>query len=302
VLAAVPGVLIAGGPAHAQQQGSPLGFLLGPSLIGNPFIGQALTATNGTWRSPFPSQTYTRWEWWHCPRGDTTLGCVGIPDANTTSYTLTAADRGSWIRAARYICYPLSRCNPRTDPDVELLVPSAAKGPVTVAPPPTPTPTPVPTVAATPVPAPAPPPVFEVVAPVPTAPVPTAGQVLHESASRKIMRPFPTVRMRGVLTRRGARVTVFTVRAPKGAKVTVRCKGHCPRKTWAPHARKKSLTRVRAFERTLRAGTVISVSVTRHGYVGKKTVFVIRQGKSPRRIDSCLAPGRKARRTKCPAG
>jgi hypothetical protein len=292
-------MLIAGGPAQAQQQGNPLGFLLGPALIGNPFIGQTLTATNGTWRSPVPSQTYVRWEWWQCPRGDTTLNCAGIPNANTTTYALTQADRGSWIRAARYICYPLSKCNPRTDPDVELLLPSAAKGPVSVAP--TPTPTPVPTVAATPVPTPAPPPVFESVAPAPT-PVATTGQVLHETASRKLMRPFPTVRMRGVLTPRGARVTVFAVRAPKAAKVTVRCKGSCPRKRWSPSACKKSLTRVRAFERTLRSGTVISVSVTRRGYVGKKTVFVIRRAKTPRRIDSCLAPGKKARRTKCPAG
>jgi hypothetical protein len=108
--------------------------------------------------------------------------------------------------------------------------------------------------------------------------------------------------MRGRLTSVGAHVTLLSVRAPKSAKVIVRCTGNCPSKTWSPAVRKKSLTRVRAFERSLRSGTVISVSITRHGYVGKKTVFEIRRGRSPLRIDSCLAPGTTSRRTTCPGG
>src|SRR3954451_13017109 len=160
VLATVLGVLIAGGSANAQSTGSPLGFVLGPNLLGNPFIGQTLNATDGTWRSPAPSSTYARWEWWHCPQANTTLGCVGIPSAtNATSYTLSESDRGWYMRTARYVCYPSSKCNQAgVTPDAQVLLPSAAKGPVSTAPTPTPTPTPtpipVPTVIATPTPVP----------------------------------------------------------------------------------------------------------------------------------------------------
>src|SRR5262249_53746285 len=146
-------------------------------------------------------------------------------------------------------------------PDGQLLLPSAAKGPVTVAPP-TPTPTPTPTPVPTPVPT--PPPVFEVATPVPT-PVPTTGQVLHETATRKIMRPFPTVRMRGGLTTLRAPLTLLSVRAPKAARLTFRCPGLGPTKRGSPAGRKKSRPRRPAFERSLRAGGVKTVSVPRHG-------------------------------------
>ena len=76
---------------------------------------------------------------------------------------------------------------------------------------PTPTPTPAPT--------------FDTAAAAPT-PVPTSGQVLQETArSRRVIRPFPVVRMRGVLTSTGAKVSVLSVRAPRAAKITLRCKG-----------------------------------------------------------------------------
>ncbi len=136
VLAAVVGVLILGGSAQAQQTGSPLAFVLGPSLVGTAYIGQTLTAADGTWRSPVPAQTFSRWEWWHCPSAGTTAGCTVVLSGGSTTYAVTEADRGSYIRAARYVCYPLSNCNPRTSPGVDVLLPSAAKGPVTDAPPP----------------------------------------------------------------------------------------------------------------------------------------------------------------------
>ena len=57
--------------------------------------------------------------------------------------------------------------------------------------------------------------------------------MLHNSASRrKAIRPFPVVRMRGRLTASGARVSLLSVRAPRPAKVTVRCKGSCPTDRW----------------------------------------------------------------------
>ena len=125
--------------------------------------------------------------------------------------------------------------------------------------------------------------------------------MLHESASkRRAIRPFPVVRMRGRLTATGARVSLLSVRAPRAAKVTVRCKGRCPTARWAPASAQAQLTRARAFERSLRSGTRITVTVTRHGYIGKRTTFVIRRGRAPSRIDNCL--NTRGRVTRCPAG
>jgi hypothetical protein len=166
-----------------------------------------------------------------------------------------------------------------------------------VTPTPTPVATPVPTPVATPVPTPVP--TFEVAAPAAT-PVPTSGQVLHQTTSQRMMKPNPLVRMRGVLTTSGAHVTMLTVRAPRKARVVVTCSGTCPAKRWAPTVRHTSTTRVRAFERIFASGTRISVTVTRKGYIGKRTVFVIRRGRAPLRTDSCLSPA--GRSQKCPAG
>ena len=95
--------------------------------------------------------------------------------------------------------------------------------------------------------------------------MPTHGQVLRESGpKRRAIRPFPVVRMRGRLTTSGARVSLLSVRAPRAAKVTVRCKGRCPTsELGAVQARQDALTRARAFERSLRSGTRITVTVTR---------------------------------------
>jgi hypothetical protein len=148
---------------------------------------------------------------------------------------------------------------------------------------PTPTPTPV-----------------EAPPPAPT-PVPTTGQVLHQNESQRMMSPTPLVRLSGVLTTAGARVTMFTIRAPKAAKVRITCAGTCPRKSWSPAKRKKTLTRASTFERAFSSGTKITVSVTRKGYIGKRTQFTIRRGKAPLRTDSCLSPT-SGKTQKCPAG
>jgi hypothetical protein len=158
----------------------------------------------------------------------------------------------------------------------------------------------VPTATPTPTPTPTPPPIFEVS---PTQ-VPTSGEVLQEtSRKRRVIRPFPVVRMRGKLTSRGAKITLFSVRAPRKASITVRCQGRsCPATRWsrAWNRRKKTLTRMGRFERSVRAGVKITVQVTRKGYVGKRTTFVIRRGAAPTRSDRCLSA--KRRLTKCPAG
>jgi hypothetical protein len=105
----------------------------------------------------------------------------------------------------------------------------------------------------------------------------------------RFMRPAPTVRIAGIVTRLGAKVTVLSVRAPRGARISLRCTGDgCPRRALAVAT---SLTRLRAFERDLDAGTRLEIRVTRAGYVGKHTLIQIRRGKPPSRVDRCLYPG-----------
>ena len=93
-----------------------------------------------------------------------------------------------------------------------------------------------------------------------------------------------------------------SIRAPRKANIAIRCAGaSCPRARWkSTRTRKRTLVRASVFERVLAAGTKLTVTITRKGYVGKRTVFVIRRGKAPLRRDSCLSTRGKV--MKCPAG
>jgi hypothetical protein len=139
-----------------------------------------------------------------------------------------------------------------------------------------------------------------VATPEPT-PIPNLGAVL--GASRKnprVLKPFPVVRMRGRLTVDGARVTLFSVRAPKGVRIVVTCAGPgCPKHPWT-RAASRTLTRIGAFERALPHGMRLTVTISRKGYVGKRTQFLIRRGAPPLRTDVCLSAAGK--RITCPAG
>jgi hypothetical protein len=155
-----------------------------------------------------------------------------------------------------------------------------------------------PTPTATPSPMPTPAPVFDVPSAAPPPPPPVV--VAAPSPSRPpLLKPFPVIRIKGVLTAYGARVTLFSVRAPRSARISVLCRGRdCPRRRFRPPPGPR---RLRPFERDLRAGTRLEVAVTRRGYVGKFTVIVIRRQAPPSRSDRCLMPGAK-RPVRCPAG
>lgn len=116
-----------------------------------------------------------------------------------------------------------------------------------------------------------------------------------------ILSPFPVVRLVGRLTRTGARIRSLTVSAPAGASIVVRCGGNrCPLRRISTIAERTGRAiRFRRFERRLRAGVVISVSVTREDTIGKYTRFAIRRRRAPARRDQCLAPGAR-RPTPCP--
>jgi len=107
-----------------------------------------------------------------------------------------------------------------------------------------------------------------------------------------MMRPFPIVRIAGVVLPTGARVRIMSVRAPRGARLRLRCRGPaCPVRLQARTSTAR-VVRFRRFERTLPAGTTLEVFVRQTGKIGKYTRFLIRAGKAPARIDRCLVPGR----------
>jgi hypothetical protein len=66
-----------------------------PVVSGTAASGQVLTTTDGTWTGTAPI-TYTR-QWRRCDAAG--AGCASIAGATAASYTLTAADVGSTIRA-----------------------------------------------------------------------------------------------------------------------------------------------------------------------------------------------------------
>ena len=81
--------------------------------------------------------------------------------------------------------------------------------------------------------------------------------------------------MRGRLTRRGVRVELLKVTAPRGALTAISCRGHgCARSV---------------VGRKLRGGAVVVVRVTAPGAIGKWVRFTIRRGKPWLRRDGCLS-------------
>jgi PKD repeat protein len=132
------------------------------------------------------------------------------------------------------------------------------------------------------------------------SPGPPAFPLLPESAGRpRAMRPFPIVRIAGVVLPDGALVRILSVRAPRGSSVRLRCRGKgCPAASVARTSATR-LVRFRRFERKLPAGVRLQVFVRQAGKIGKYTRFLIRGGKPPARVDRCLMPG-KRRPVSCP--
>lgn len=116
---------------------------------------------------------------------------------------------------------------------------------------------------------------------------------------RVLLSPFPVVRLAGTVTAGGARIRMLVVRAPRGARVLVRCRGkRCPARSYTKVASRKPI-RFRALERFLPAGSVIEVLVRRGDQIGKYTSFRIRRNRVPKRTDACLTP-HASRGTECP--
>jgi hypothetical protein len=119
--------------------------------------------------------------------------------------------------------------------------------------------------------------------PSPTPPLPDPAS---PDVPRRLL-PFPVVRVKGFILSHGARIVLWSVAAPRGATVEVRCRGpRCPlrRRSFKPG-------RIRPLQRYLPAGVAITIRVTQRGFIGKYTRVVIRSRKAPKRRDACLLPG-----------
>jgi hypothetical protein len=243
-------------PAGAAA--APPMFTSGPTVQGPAVLGSTLEVT---WASDVDgaAATYT---WTRCSANGIACDLVPITGAVAKTYVPTAADVDHTLVAT----VTLTNAEGST-PKASL--PTAA------------------VVAAPPAPPPAPAPAPPAASPAPTSTSTARAFSSVTPAAPAFLRPFPVVRIRGFFARRGARITLLSVRGPRSAKVEVSCKGRgCP-------VRNLSLanadTRVHRFERFLRAGILLQIRVTRPGRIGAYTSFLIRARRSPLRRDRCLS-------------
>jgi hypothetical protein len=127
----------------------------------------------------------------------------------------------------------------------------------------------------------------------------TAETIDVTSPTAPLMQPFPVVRMAGSEYSFGVKVSLLTVQAPTGAKITVSCHGPgCPARTASVVATSKS-SKSKAglvtivfgrFERSLHAGARLQIRISEPGVIGKYTSFVVRRDRLPSRVDTCLSP------------
>jgi hypothetical protein len=271
-VALLPGAAAGRAPEqHAHIDGFPI-------VSGTAQAGEVLTAS-ASWS---PDDATPTWSWLRC--ADSRFrSCVPIDGADESTYTVADADVGQSLRAFLTVV--------TADGRSRAWAYSAQTGDVAARPEPTPSPSPSPEPGVTPTPTPV---------PIALTPPPDTGGVKgeHVTSPPRMMRPAPVVRIRGWLTSAGAHVTLLTVRAPRGARVRVRCLGSkCPRRRWAHTT---TLVHLVPFERELRAGTRLLITVTKRGYIGKYTLLRLRHGRSPARLDRCLYPG-SLRPRRCPA-
>ena len=271
-----------------------------PTTNGSAIVGSTLTSTGG--QAGGPQGTTVGRAWLRCTNPTDERSCELIDGAwNTSSYKLTGNDLGKRIRSALYAYkdYPRDLVWKLSAPTAAVANPAPAP-PRTPAPTATPVPPPAPTVTPTPpvVEPPAPPPVQPVAQSLPTEQAQTPAAAAPQTAAKR-MRPFPLVRVSGVLTTNGALISRLTVRAPKGARITVRCSGTgCPKRRVA-RAVKRRTVHIAQFETYLRSGVKLSIAISKPGYISKVTTIRIRKAKAPLRSDLCRLPG-ATKLSRCP--
>lgn len=101
------------------------------------------------------------------------------------------------------------------------------------------------------------------------------------------------VKLRARPTADGIQLVSLSVKATRGSRVSVRCRG-CP-----PQAKKAKTVRFgRLRGRKLRAGQSLVIRVTKKNSIGSYVKFRITRGNF-KRIERCLNPGSKKPRRKC---
>lgn len=96
---------------------------------------------------------------------------------------------------------------------------------------------------------------------------------------------------------RFSKVLVLTLEhLPSGARVHVTCAGRrCPLVSRSVSVHRAATTAINLMPlfggRRLRPGTVVTVSVQRPGWIGKRYSFKVRPGRAPRHWITCQAPG-----------
>jgi hypothetical protein len=133
-----------------------------------------------------------------------------------------------------------------------------------------------------------------------TAPIARSGPAPRRvSRGLRLLSPFPTIVVAGVVTPSGSAFREFSIRGPRTASVRIHCRGRgCPFRSRRFRLRKRRV-RVRSLQRALGAGARITVVVARRGFIGKYSRFRIRAGRVPARTDACLRPGER-RPSRCP--
>ena len=116
-----------------------------------------------------------------------------------------------------------------------------------------------------------------------------------------MIKPFPTIRHQRQADPHRRGCAAVHRRAPKGARIEVTCAGRgCPlREVAQATARGTKALHMPQFERALRAGTQLTITVAKPGYISKVTRITIRRGKAPARSDQCRLPGAN-RLIRCP--
>jgi PKD repeat protein len=116
--------------------------------------------------------------------------------------------------------------------------------------------------------------------------------------------PGVRVQMAGSVTGGFTRITSLVVVGPVGAKVKLSCRGKgCPSKAFRGTIGRRGSLRISRLERhTLRAGGLIIITVSKAGFVSRRTEITLRRGKAPLRREGCLVATTTGKRTgTCPA-
>jgi hypothetical protein len=128
-----------------------------------------------------------------------------------------------------------------------------------------------------------------------TAPPPTS----NGTGLPRLLSPFPVVTVAGTVTDAGTSIDLLTVRAPRGARVLVRCRGEACPLTRVSRVVRRAQLRLKSAERLMPAGVVLEVLVRRGDRIGKFTRLKMRRDRRPRRTDGCVWPG-TAEMAPCP--